>query len=363
MERVLEGLARARGGGVKKGRSGKRGKIVPRAPADDDARVIAAELRGTVFTDVVNNYTIEIGDRIGSGSYGVVLSGVMDLVGRALQVAVKVPMSTACDDVADECEVLEEIGLGGIDTDYEYMCRHMKTDHVPLIAYLGQFQGVVRGHMTTMMVTRQYACSLESMAPEKRRALDMCRIGRDIVGALDYVHRRLHASGTRPTLYYVHRDVSTSNILMDSAGRAYLGDFGSVMRYCDEPATACPGDGYVYVRGRQTWMEKSALEAGDYDARYQHSSRRTDIVSALLCVMRVMLETTKVWLLAADNFLYTKDGVESSAVDAYLRKVLPIARDRSMITDSPVFPIVVGVLALTCSDVVDCDNVRCHLRV
>jgi serine/threonine protein kinase len=56
----------------------------------------------------------------------------------------------------------------------------------------------------------------ERLAAGPLRSDEVQRLGIDLASALDYVHRHR----------VVHRDVKPSNILMDSEGRALLGDFG-----------------------------------------------------------------------------------------------------------------------------------------
>jgi len=367
MEEVLSILAHKRVPLKGRPKRGGRRRTIVISPAEqrkqDETRLILADLIGASFDDVKNGGDVHIGGLLGAGAYGVVLKGDMQFANGKMNIAVKVPFRDAADSIAEEIAVFEQLGMV-VGTDG--LTKIMEEEgwaHVPLVTCVGSFSAMVQQIVTPLIVLSRYKQSLaQACHTGDNTGLDLVEIGCSVVSGLEFLHERLKRFGRGSTTYMVHRDVSSSNILLDEQGRASLGDFGAVVTYCDTPGQ-CPGEGYEYVRGFHSWVTDE--EAALLERRFLYASRRTDVVCALLCVMDGMLPSacqTSVWRMATEEKVYTADGMGEEDVCALVKGSGDGAGVHRQVMKCSLFTTVVELLALSCTDKVDYGKVRDDLR-
>ncbi|KDP33605.1 hypothetical protein JCGZ_07176 [Jatropha curcas] len=162
--------------------------------------------KATVFPyneilDATSNFSVTL--KVGQGSYGSVYHGKL----RGMDVAIKQMKDTKSKEFLSELNILcrvhhtnliELIGYaaGGdsLFLIYEFAQNGALSDHLHI--------PTSRGHNPLSWITR-------------------VQIALDAAKGLEYIHEH-----TKP--YYVHRDVKTSNILLNSNFRAKIADFGLV---------------------------------------------------------------------------------------------------------------------------------------
>uniref|UniRef100_A0A2C9W3S9 Protein kinase domain-containing protein n=1 Tax=Manihot esculenta TaxID=3983 RepID=A0A2C9W3S9_MANES len=169
--------------------------------------------KATIFpyyeiVDATSNFSVA--SKVGQGSYGSVYRGKL----RGTDVAIKQMKDTKSKEFMSELNILcrvhhsnliELIGYGaGGDSlflVYEFAQNGALSDHL--------HNPTLRGHRPLPWITR-------------------AQIALDAAKGLEYIHEH-----TQP--YYVHRDVKTSNILLDSNFRAKIADFGLVKLLDNSP--------------------------------------------------------------------------------------------------------------------------------
>ncbi|KAG8656875.1 hypothetical protein MANES_03G015900v8 [Manihot esculenta] len=184
----------------------------PRKCEEHPASLLNSE-KATIFpyyeiVDATSNFSVA--SKVGQGSYGSVYRGKL----RGTDVAIKQMKDTKSKEFMSELNILcrvhhsnliELIGYGaGGDSlflVYEFAQNGALSDHL--------HNPTLRGHRPLPWITR-------------------AQIALDAAKGLEYIHEH-----TQP--YYVHRDVKTSNILLDSNFRAKIADFGLVKLLDNSP--------------------------------------------------------------------------------------------------------------------------------
>jgi eukaryotic-like serine/threonine-protein kinase len=146
--------------------------------------------------------------------------------------------------------------------------RHARLNHPSIVRLLDSFNIDNQQHMVTTFIEGESLAGLLSRTPDHALPLDISLgIFSDILRALDYAH--CHG--------IFHRDVKPANILLDSAKRAYLVDFGIALAMGEARLTQMG----VPV-GTAAYMSPEQIRTPE------HIDHRTDVYSAG-CVLYEML--------------------------------------------------------------------------
>lgn len=81
--------------------------------------------------------------------------------------------------------------------------------------------------------------------------LEVQRIAKDIIKGIDYMHKN----------HIVHRDIKPQNIMLDSFGRAKIGDFGWAEMFLDDDTLADTQGTYLFL-SPECWDRKIERFAG-----------------------------------------------------------------------------------------------------
>ncbi|XP_043222779.1 activated CDC42 kinase 1-like [Amphibalanus amphitrite] len=156
------------------------------------------------LTCLIQEKDLALHERLGDGSFGVVRRGAWsDHAGRSLPVAVKVLKQ----------EVLNQAGVFE-DFVKEVEAMHQLTHHNLVTLY-----GVVLGQ-PMMMVTE--LCPLGNLQDYLRKQI--CRISLLVLS--DYARQVAAGMAYLESRRFVHRDLACRNVLLPSAERVKIGDFG-----------------------------------------------------------------------------------------------------------------------------------------
>jgi hypothetical protein len=269
-------------------------------------RTLPGTSMGFVATDGAT-YGLTVGEMLGSGSYGCVFTGTLAGKGHKTRVAIKTSVS-GTDALMDERDIYRSLGLHD-QTHLAQYCRARGWAYMPLSMLVCALDMYVNAAIDVVLVTPLYTHSLWNVHEDTTGRLTMTReairdMGISITNALEYIHGHagiVHGDQS----YFVHRDVTSRNIMFDVHGRAYLIDMGSVLRYADAHHGAIVGAGMVYSRAHRRPVALAHVEG--LDARTLYASRRTDMVTML---MNVIVSVDKkhgrrVWRLSREDTLYT----------------------------------------------------------
>lgn len=146
--------------------------------------------------------------------------------------------------------------------------RHARLNHPHIVRLLDTFSVNDQQCMVMSFIQGESLAALLQRSPDHALPLDITvRIFTDILAALDYAHRN----------GILHRDVKPSNILLDSAQRAYLLDFGVALAVGEARLTRAG----VPV-GTAEYMSPEQIRTPE------HLDHRTDVYSSG-CVLYEML--------------------------------------------------------------------------
>ncbi|KAJ0090461.1 hypothetical protein Patl1_12448 [Pistacia atlantica] len=191
--------------------------------------------KATVFPyhevrDATSNFSTSL--KIGQGSYGSVYLGKL----RGMDVAIKQMKNTKSKEFLSELNILCRVhhsnlieltgyAAGGesLFLIYEYAQNGAMSDHLHKPSVRGVDFLTNQGYKPLAWTTR-------------------VQIALDAAKGLEYIHEH-----TKP--YYVHRDVKTSNILLDSNFRAKIADFGLVKLLEHSPEVAAAASRIVGTFG------------------------------------------------------------------------------------------------------------------
>ncbi|KAL6344913.1 hypothetical protein AAG906_006673 [Vitis piasezkii] len=183
--------------------------------------------KATVFSyievcDATCNFSMSL--KIGQGSYGSVYLGKL----RGIDVAIKQMKETKSKEFFSELHILSRV-------------HH--TNLIELIGYAGGGDSL----FLVYEFAQNGALSHHLHRPTARGYKPLqwttrLQIALDAARGLEYIHEH-----TKP--YYVHRDVKTSNILLDSNFRAKIADFGLVKLFEHSPNSAAAASRIVGTFG------------------------------------------------------------------------------------------------------------------
>ncbi|KAJ0030062.1 hypothetical protein Pint_12378 [Pistacia integerrima] len=179
--------------------------------------------KATVFPyhevrDATSNFRTSL--KIGQGSYGSVYLGKL----RGMDVAIKQMKNTKSKEFLSELNIL---------------CRVHHSNLIELIGYAAGGESL----FLIYEYAQNGALSDHLHKPSKPLAwTTRVQIALDAAKGLEYIHEH-----TKP--YYVHRDVKTSNILLDSNFRAKIADFGLVKLLEHSPEVAAAASRIVGTFG------------------------------------------------------------------------------------------------------------------
>ncbi|RVX19498.1 LysM domain receptor-like kinase 3 [Vitis vinifera] len=183
--------------------------------------------KATVFSyievcDATCNFSMSL--KIGQGSYGSVYLGKL----RGIDVAIKQMKETKSKEFFSELHILSRV-------------HH--TNLIKLIGYAGGGDSL----FLVYEFAQNGALSHHLHRPTARGYKPLqwttrLQIALDAARGLEYIHEH-----TKP--YYVHRDVKTSNILLDSNFRAKIADFGLVKLFEHSPNSAAAASRIVGTFG------------------------------------------------------------------------------------------------------------------
>ncbi|XWS70417.1 hypothetical protein CRYUN_Cryun03dG0046400 [Craigia yunnanensis] len=163
--------------------------------------------------DATSNFNMSL--KIGQGSYGSVYLGKL----KGADVAIKQMKSTKSKEFLSEITILCKVQHSNL---IELIGYAAGGDSLFLVYELAQ-NGALSDHLhgSTLRGYKPLAWTMR------------VQIALDAAKGLEYIHKH-----TKP--YYVHRDVKTSNILLDSNFRAKIADFGLVklLEHSPEVGTA-----------------------------------------------------------------------------------------------------------------------------
>lgn len=193
------------------------------------------------------------------------------LGGFSRRVAIKVIHPEIADDVEMVKMFLDEARLGGA-------VRHPGIVHVESVGEHEGFPYLVMDYVEGFTL----ATALRArMAARELVPVDVAvSIAAQLADALHAAHETVDEDGQ--ALGLVHRDVSPSNVLIDSRGHVRLIDFG-VAKARDRLASTAPGE----VKGKLAYMAPEQLESRPID-------RRADVF-ALGVVLWEMLTLTRLF--------------------------------------------------------------------
>ena len=173
-------------------------------------------------------------ERVGQGAFGSVYRARDEELGRV--VAVKAPRRGTFSNAAEEERFLREARSAA----------RLQHPAIVRVLEIGSCEGLPY-IVSDFIEGRTLAAALSSERPSFRKSADlMQRMAR----ALDFAH----ADGV------VHRDIKPANILIDGAGRPYLGDFGLARR--DEDDVTVTLDGQILGTPAYMSPEQAAGESG-----------------------------------------------------------------------------------------------------
>ncbi|XP_047312485.1 lysM domain receptor-like kinase 3 [Impatiens glandulifera] len=169
----------------------------------EDLTYLEADRPITYSLEKIGEATSNFDDsrRIGSGGYGSVYFGVIG----DQEVAIKKMMSTLSKEFYAELKVLCKIHHINVVELLGYATSH---DHLYLV-YEFVHNGSLSDHLHTPLLTGRPPLSWTARA----------QIALDSAKGIEYIHDHTKSQ-------YVHRDIKTSNILLDEALRAKVADFG-----------------------------------------------------------------------------------------------------------------------------------------
>ncbi|CAN1234481.1 Probable receptor-like protein kinase At1g11050 [Linum perenne] len=204
---------------------------------------------------------------VGKGTFGVVYRGTLEVEGGSSLVAVKELLEVESfgneKEFANEVEIVSKIKhknllpLRGCCVDMKGCCVDMKGRRRFLV-YDFMANGSVADHLSN--VSRRARLSWE-----KRKNIIL-----DVAKGLVYLH-----CGVKPAIY--HRDIKSSNILLDSDLRAKVADFGLARQGRE--------DGYSHITTRVAGTH--GFLAPEY-AMYGHLSNKSDVYSFGVLVLEIM---------------------------------------------------------------------------
>lgn len=171
-----------------------------------------------ILREVTNNFSPD--NEVGRGGFGVVYKGCMP---DGTEIAVKrmesgVITSKAGNEFTSEIEVLSKVRHRNLVS----LLGHSMEGPERLLVYEYMPQGALSKHLF-----KWKTLDLEPLSWKKR-----LNIALDVARGMEYLHNLAQQS-------FIHRDLKSSNILLDNAFRAKISDFGLVKHASDGKNSVC----------------------------------------------------------------------------------------------------------------------------